>query len=404
MGKLTITIGGIQNNATTKSVSITVDFEDPMWTSTSTAQDLLDYINAQLNATGNGPVPPPVHTYAGYSSASPVAIASLDSSGRLVITASERQFTVNVQERMSDKPMFLPGRSATSGVNYNRYVTITDDYGGTKSVSVAGEDYEDIDQFIAVNYDSFFNGGFILSKENGKLVITTRERGGQVTVDQISLSANGSDSSNHNWAEIFKRIGFENVPPANFIDGIDYPPQPEDDRSLWIQTGANSLQGLTIGIPAMDAQALGIMIYAGDIANNFWGKDSISYYGYGLGLNAYTATPNVPIAGSSYMGFSLNLTTHRQASGALSILDNALYIVTTERGGFGALTNRLEHTISSLMVSSENLSASESRIRDADMALEMMKLSKTEVLQQAATSMLSQANSKPDSVLSLLRF
>jgi len=91
------------------------------------------------------------------------------------------------------------------------------------------------------------------------------------------------------------------------------------------------------------------------------------------------------------------------ASTYLSTVDTALRLVTEERASLGAYQNRLEYTIKSLDIASENTSASESRIRDADMAREMMNVSKANVLQQAATSMLAQANQAPQNVLQLLR-
>jgi flagellin len=91
------------------------------------------------------------------------------------------------------------------------------------------------------------------------------------------------------------------------------------------------------------------------------------------------------------------------AQSAISALDVALQGVSTARATIGALQNRFEHTIDSLNTSVENLSASESRIRDTDMAAEMTKFTKNQILTQAGTSMLSQANSASQNVLSLLR-
>ena len=73
------------------------------------------------------------------------------------------------------------------------------------------------------------------------------------------------------------------------------------------------------------------------------------------------------------------------------------------RGEFGSVQNRLEHRISNLAAYQENLVAAESRIRDVDMASEMVNFSKLQILQQAGTSMLAQANQAPQNVLSLLR-
>ncbi|MHB9922105.1 flagellin N-terminal helical domain-containing protein [Clostridium botulinum] len=91
------------------------------------------------------------------------------------------------------------------------------------------------------------------------------------------------------------------------------------------------------------------------------------------------------------------------ASAAIKTVNDGINKVSTERSKLGALQNRLEHTITNLNTSSENLQASESRIRDVDMAKEMMNFSKNNILQQAAQAMLAQANQAPQGVLQLLR-
>ena len=84
-------------------------------------------------------------------------------------------------------------------------------------------------------------------------------------------------------------------------------------------------------------------------------------------------------------------------------IDAAIKNVSTARADFGAVQNRLEHRLNNLATYQENLTASESRIRDVDMAAEMTKFTKLNILQQAGTSMLAQANQAPQGVLSLLR-
>ncbi|MGE0879140.1 MAG: flagellin [Acidimicrobiia bacterium] len=90
------------------------------------------------------------------------------------------------------------------------------------------------------------------------------------------------------------------------------------------------------------------------------------------------------------------------AAAALSAIDAAISQVSSTRGRMGAFQNRFESTINSLQVATENVSSSESRIRDTDMAAEMTSFSRNQVLQQAGTAMLSQANQLPQSVLRLL--
>lgn len=91
------------------------------------------------------------------------------------------------------------------------------------------------------------------------------------------------------------------------------------------------------------------------------------------------------------------------AEAAISIIDDAITSVSSTRASLGAVQNRLEHTINNLGTSAENLTAAESRIRDVDMAKEIMEFTKTSILNQAATAMLAQANQLPQSVLQLLR-
>jgi flagellin len=140
----------------------------------------------------------------------------------------------------------------------------------------------------------------------------------------------------------------------------------KDDASKQVraQIGANAGQELGIGISEMTSKALGIQ---------------------------------------KTDGTALDITTQGNASGAIKLVNNALEKVSTERSKLGAFQNRLEHTINNLSTSSENLQASESRIRDVDMAKEMMNYSKMDILNQAAQSMLAKANQQPQGVLQLLR-
>jgi flagellin len=135
---------------------------------------------------------------------------------------------------------------------------------------------------------------------------------------------------------------------------------------LWFQTGSNSGQGMNVGIGRINTDVLGI--------------------GNGSGFSS--------VATNQEEGFII--------SGYIDIVNDALNYVTSQRAKLGAIQNRLEFTKSSLEISSENLSAAESRIRDADMAKEMMRLTAANILQQAGVSMLAQANQSPQSVLQLL--
>lgn len=95
--------------------------------------------------------------------------------------------------------------------------------------------------------------------------------------------------------------------------------------------------------------------------------------------------------------------THANASDNMDTVKKAIDLVSQTRSNLGAVQNRLEHTINNLGTTAENLQAAESRIRDVDMAKEMSEFTKNNILQQAATAMLAQANQQPQGVLQLLR-
>jgi flagellin len=124
-----------------------------------------------------------------------------------------------------------------------------------------------------------------------------------------------------------------------------------------------------------------------------------------VGADAST-TISLSISAMTASGLSIGSATLQTAAGAqtaITTFNSAINNVSTTRAKLGALQNRLEHTISNLDTAAENLQASESRIRDVDMAKEMVNFTKNNILNQAATAMLAQANQAPQGVLQLLR-
>jgi flagellin len=115
----------------------------------------------------------------------------------------------------------------------------------------------------------------------------------------------------------------------------------------------------------------------------------------GAGTGAWTTA-----AGS---GTAVSMEFDLSQVGSIDLVDEAIKGVSAQRADLGAVQNRLGHTLNSLSTYQENLVSAESRIRDVDMAKEMVEFTKSQILQQAGTSMLSQANQAPQSVLSLLR-
>ena len=119
--------------------------------------------------------------------------------------------------------------------------------------------------------------------------------------------------------------------------------------------------------------------------------------------NGDTITVSIGDLQSGTLGVDTLSLTGAGAAAAITALDAAITTVSTERGKLGATQNRFESVINNLQVTTENLVSSESRIRDVDMASEMTNFTKNQVLMQAGTSMLGQANSLSQSVLSLLQ-
>ena len=137
-----------------------------------------------------------------------------------------------------------------------------------------------------------------------------------------------------------------------------------EDNAIVLQTGTRANQAIKIGLTDMRAQALGLQ-----------------------GAN----------------GNTLNVSTQKNANAAINVLDNAIQKALDQQTTIGAIESRLEYTSTNLTTASENVTASESTIRDADMAKEMTEYTKNNVLLQAAQSMLAQANQNSSSVLSLLQ-
>ena len=135
--------------------------------------------------------------------------------------------------------------------------------------------------------------------------------------------------------------------------------------SMWFHIGANMDQRMQVFIGTMSAAALGV-------------RD--------LGTEE-----------------KMSLATPEEANRAIGTIDEALRKINKQRADLGAYQNRLELTVKGLNVAAENMQASESRIRDTDMASQMVEFTKNSVLQQAGTAMLAQANSQSQNVLSLLR-
>ncbi|MDF2821569.1 MAG: hag, partial [Clostridiales bacterium] len=152
-----------------------------------------------------------------------------------------------------------------------------------------------------------------------------------------------------------------------------------------LQIGANGGQTMGVIVGNMQVSKLGLSVAGGEFAAGH----SI------LMLKADNTTSGVGAATGAQIATAVSKT--------LKLLDSSIKTVSSQRSSLGAYQNRLENTINNLNVSAENLQAAESRIRDVDMAKEIMEHQKNNILLQASQSMLAQANQAPQGVLSLLR-
>ncbi|CAM3349741.1 flagellin [Paenibacillus lupini] len=179
-------------------------------------------------------------------------------------------------------------------------------------------------------------------------------------------------------------IGFAGTETVGNIEQVVGPGAQGSGFSTKFQIGANSGQSMSLTIGDMRSAALGITGNAGQA-------------GFTKANSVTNGTNDVQSEAA------LDVSTKEGASSAIKVLDKAINTVSSERSKLGAVQNRLEHTINNLGTASENLTAAESRIRDVDMAKEMMEQTKNSILAQAAQAMLAQANQQPQGVLQLLR-
>ncbi|WP_438435478.1 flagellin [Gorillibacterium sp. sgz500922] len=149
------------------------------------------------------------------------------------------------------------------------------------------------------------------------------------------------------------------------------------ELTINMQIGANAGENMSVSINVMDAASLGL---------------------------ARQADHKTPITNAGVDAVAgLDFTTEASSSAAIGVIDNAIKLVSEERSKLGAYQNRMEHTVDNLGIASENMTSAESRIRDADMASEMAEYTKSNIINQAATAMLAQANQLPQGILQLLK-
>lgn len=201
-------------------------------------------------------------------------------------------------------------------------------------------------------------------------------------IDGVTLSANTVDAGK---LDIKASTAGKAGDAIKFSDGGI-----QEKFKSTFQVGANKGQSFAIEFSDMRSKALGV---TGTTSGGAAGAGAV----FTEVLDVTNGTDNNSVE------YALDVSTTTKASNAIKVLDDAISTVSAERSKMGAYQNRLEHTINNLGTTSENLTAAESRIRDVDMAKEMMEFTKNNILQQAAQAMLAQANQQPQGVLQLLR-
>jgi len=226
-------------------------------------------------------------------------------------------------------------------------------------------------------------GGTYRFTSGGGNSLTLTGPDGVSTIGVSNIAANGTETLT------FGNIGFTLTAGANGMTAaaiVACLTQPANDTIAVNSTGSAGVPR-TLTTAAGAAATFQIGANEGDTLQvGFANAQTAAYTGFDAAITAFTG--------------GLNSTT---AGALITATDTAIAKVSSIRGGYGAVENRLTHTAASISVASENLNASESRIKDLDVASEMVNFTKTQILQQAGTSILAQANSAPQSILTLLR-
>mgnify|MGYP002507923032 CR=1 FL=1 len=281
---------------------------------------------------------------------------------------------------------------------------------GVKAVSdegtVTGFVGADTIKFTANKYGNEFNDttfDFAFDKEAGKEEVETDTAiaiSGTNTITAgaytIHLAA-GKEYTAADLEDILKEAGFD-------FDVTLSGATPDEPNTLFATSGAATVSQITMGATA--GAGLGS-------ANAMWGQagyDGVStgdgitlQIGANEGQTMSFSLENMSARALGVDGNKVDLSTQSGAQKATTTIDAAIKKVSEQRGKMGAIQNRLEHTIANLDTAAENTQNAESRIRDTDMAEEMVEYSKNNILAQAGQSMLAQANQSTQGVLSLLQ-
>lgn len=230
----------------------------------------------------------------------------------------------------------------------------------------------------------------------GEAMLAADNLNDQATRLMNALNSNASLNSKYLATKTGSKVQLEQKAGAQSMNGpvTSSKTTATDGFQAKLQIGANAAQSMTVQINDMRANVLGVSgTKEGQTVKAADGK--VAHYTMIKNVNNGTDDTSVE--------YALDLSDHEKATAAISVVNDAIEKVSAERSRLGAYQNRLDHTINNLGVSSQNMTDAESRIRDTDMAKEMMAFQKNQILGQAAQSMLAQANQLPQGVLQLLQ-
>lgn len=337
------------------------------------------------------------------------------------ITANGSNFLTNTygnNEVAVDQTGPTAGTSATSAITSGQNITINGSIGSATYKTVTGDTAKSIAQGIN---NQTASTGVTASAQTNELLQLGGGNSYQFTLASdntspvtISFTVGGSATTASDYAAGIAAI---NAQSANTGVTAQYDQQ-NGGIKLTNSTGnditlansdttsgnkldissykADGVTANTAGTVHANGSSTSTVVVNGSVTLDSDTSFSVNDGGSGLGLGSNKASTLQSVA-------SLDLTTFNGAQQAIKIADAALAAVNNQRAQYGALENRFDSTISNLGTSTTNLSASRSRITDTDFAAETANMTRAQILQQAGTSMLAQANSLPNGVLSLLR-
>ena len=315
--------------------------------------------------------------------------------------------TQNILQRMRE----LAVQSSNDTLQNNDRTAIQDEVNQlAKEITRISETTEFNGQSLMKSGDNF----------NGKLHIgANKDQVMNVTInatDAATLKVNGGTKTDAKATEIAFVNGDADEFTTAGVDASNYNQASDLEIKINVQTASSGTAEFKITKDNKTYTATGVVsdLGAGASGEKFVlssttsGLEEVFKAGESITITAAAAMTdgdeaNIKIQGEQLATDGINVSTQTDAENAVEEIDNALTTVSSERSKLGAYQNRLEHTISNLNTSSENMTAAESRIRDVDMAKEMMNMTKENIKAQAAQAMLSQANQAPQQVLQLLR-